>query len=119
MPSDSPADVQLILPARSRNVAVVRHVAGAVAASAGLSAHVRDNVRLAVSEACTNVVRHAYADEEGPMVVSMRATPRALDVKVCDRGRGIAPTPRESAGLGLPLLAALSERLEVDHGGEG
>src|ERR1700745_3993604 len=55
-------DVKLTLPARPENVAVVRHVLGAFAQALGLSVELIEDLRLAVTEACTNVVRHAYPD---------------------------------------------------------
>src|ERR1044072_7717082 len=56
------SDVRLTLPARPENVAVVRHVLGAFAEALQLPDPLIEDMRLAVTEACTNVVRHAYAD---------------------------------------------------------
>ena len=55
-------DVRLTLPARPENVAVVRHVLGAFAEALDLPPDLIEDMRLAVTEACTNVVRHAYAE---------------------------------------------------------
>src|SRR5918992_627110 len=57
------SDIRLTLPARPENVAVVRHVLGALAEALALPPALVDDVRLAVTEACTNVVRHAYEGE--------------------------------------------------------
>ena len=59
------SDIRLTLPARPENVAVVRHVLGALAEALALPARVTEDMRLAVTEACTNVVRHAYDDGDG------------------------------------------------------
>ena len=56
------SDVRLTLPARPENVAVIRHVLGAFAEALRLPDDLVEDMRLAVTEACTNVVRHAYAD---------------------------------------------------------
>ena len=67
------SDVRLTLPARPENVAVVRHVLGAFAEALQLPDPVIEDMRLAVTEACTNVVRHAYADgEPGPVEILIR-----------------------------------------------
>ena len=67
------SDVRLTLPARPENVAVVRHVLGAFAEALQLPDAVIEDMRLAVTEACTNVVRHAYADgEPGPVEILIR-----------------------------------------------
>jgi anti-sigma regulatory factor (Ser/Thr protein kinase) len=110
-------DVRLTLPAVPENVAVIRHVLGAFGEALELPPEVVDDVRLAVTEACTNVVRHAYAqDDPGPIDLVIHPSPDALDVLVVDRGRGIGPSPDTSGpGLGLPLIAALSHHLEIEQ----
>src|SRR5215218_9311488 len=77
-------DIRLTLPARRENVAVVRHVLGALAEALDL--------RLAVTEACTNVVRHAYGARGGDIDVVVRPSGRALEVIVTDAGRGMGPS---------------------------
>ena len=57
------SDVRLTLPARPENVAVVRHVLGAFAEALQLPEPTIEDMRLAVTEACTNVVRHAYSTD--------------------------------------------------------
>jgi anti-sigma regulatory factor (Ser/Thr protein kinase) len=110
--------VRLTLPARPENVAVVRHVLGAFADSLRLPADVIDDMRLAVTEACTNVVRHAYReDAPGPIDVVIRPTRDQLELIVSDEGRGIGPSPDGAGpGLGLPLIAALADSVEIGRG---
>ena len=108
------SDIRLTLPARPENVAVVRHVLGALAEALRLPDDVVDDMRLAVTEACTNVVRHAYVDE-GTIDVVVRPKGNALEIVVSDTGRGIGPSPdTDGPGLGLPLIAALTDSLEVE-----
>jgi anti-sigma regulatory factor (Ser/Thr protein kinase) len=111
------SDVRLTLPARPENVAVVRHVLGAFAEALHLPGNVIEDMRLAVTEACTNVVRHAYDGvEPGPLEIVIRPVGEALDVIVTDHGRGIGPSPDTAGpGLGLPLIAALAHSLEIQH----
>ena len=117
------SDVRLTLPARPENVAVVRHVLGAFAEALQLPDPVIEDMRLAVTEACTNVVRHAYADgeaeREGALRVELRPRERGMLVVVEDRGRGLGPSPdTRGPGLGLPLIAALAQELEISHGSD-
>jgi serine/threonine-protein kinase RsbW len=109
------SDVQLTLPARVENIPVIRHVLGAFAESLRLPADVVEDMRLAVTEACTNVVRHAYDDgDPGTIDVVVQRNDDGLDVIVSDRGRGIGPSPDvDGPGLGLPLIAALADSIEV------
>ena len=111
------SDVRLTLPARPENVAVVRHVLGAFAEALQLPDPVIEDMRLAVTEACTNVVRHAYADgEPGPVEILIRPEGNALLVVVSDQGRGLGPNPDSTGpGLGLPLIAALSHSFEIEQ----
>jgi serine/threonine-protein kinase RsbW len=111
------SDVRLTLPARPENVAVVRHVLGAFAEALQLPDPVIEDMRLAVTEACTNVVRHAYADgEPGPVEILIRPEGDTLQVVVSDQGRGLGPGHDSSGpGLGLPLIAALTHSLEIEQ----
>ena len=110
-------DVRLILPARPENVAVVRHVLSGFAEALSLPAETVEDMRLAVTEACTNVVRHAYAGERaGAIEIVIRPDGATLEVIVSDAGRGIGPSPDTAGpGLGLPLIASLVHRLEIQH----
>jgi serine/threonine-protein kinase RsbW len=110
------SDIRLTLPARAENVAVVRHVLGALADVLNLSEAVREDMRLAVTEACTNVVRHAYADDRGTIDIVVRPRGDALDVSVSDSGRGIGPSPDTAGpGLGLPLISALADTVRIER----
>jgi serine/threonine-protein kinase RsbW len=111
------SDVRLTLPARPENVAVVRHVLGAFAEALHLPIDVVEDMRLAVTEACTNVVRHAYdGSEPGQLEIIIRPDGDVLEIIVTDEGRGIGPSPDTAGpGLGLPLIAALVDSLEIQQ----
>ncbi|HWK29479.1 MAG TPA: ATP-binding protein [Solirubrobacter sp.] len=108
-------DVRLTLPARPENVAVVRHVLGAFAEALRLPDELVEDLRLAVTEACTNVVRHAYpAGQTGPVEISIEPLDALVRVVVADQGRGIG-TSSDAAGpgLGLPLITAVADDVEL------
>jgi anti-sigma regulatory factor (Ser/Thr protein kinase) len=110
-------EIELSLPARAENVAVVRHALGALGETLDVDSRTLSDIKLAITEACTNVVVHAYNGNEGPMEVAASIEPGdTLTVVVRDNGRGIAPradTP--GLGLGLPLIATLSESVELSR----
>src|SRR6202167_5456013 len=111
-------DMQLALPARADNIAIVRHAFGALGEAYGLDDQTLSDIRLAVTEACTNVVVHAYPDgHEGPMEVIASRDEGTLTVLVRDWGRGIGPRPDSPGlGLGLSLIAALADSVQLAHG---
>ena len=78
-------------------------------------------VRLAVSEAVSNVVVHGYRDRApGAVTVIAEALERKLRVEVSDEGCGPGPrTDSPGAGLGLPLIAGLAESMSVSEGRDG
>jgi len=111
------ADVTLLLPARPENVAIVRHALGALGEVLEVDAQTLSDIRLAVTEACTNVVVHAYPDgSEGPLEVLATLAGEELTVVVRDEGEGITPRPDSPGlGLGLPLIASLAEKVQLGH----
>ena len=114
---DQADDLELTLPARAENVAVVRHAFGGLGDVLEVPDQTLSDIKLAVTEACTNVVVHAYPDGEGPLAVRARVDERTLTVVVADDGRGISPRPDSPGlGLGLPLIATLAESLELGTG---
>jgi serine/threonine-protein kinase RsbW len=119
--SDAPV-VRLELPARPEGVGVVRQALVGVADGLALDGAVLADAKMAVTEACTNAVVHAYDDRSGRLDVEMFADDHALTVVVRDKGSGIQPranrTGTTALGLGLPLIAALSDAFEV-RGGPG
>src|SRR5262245_63030770 len=75
------------------------------------------DLKLALTEACTNSVVHAYADHDGPLEVEAYVHDHHLVLVVRDEGHGIVPrTDSPGLGLGLPLIATLTESLELGTG---
>ncbi len=108
-------DLELKLPARAENVAVIRHAFGGFSEALSVDEQTLADIKLAVTEACTNVVIHAYEDgQEGDLEVDASIDDTRLTVIIRDNGRGIVPRPDSPGlGLGLPLIATLAESLEL------
>lgn len=85
------------------------------AAAAGAGDQRLDEIRLAASEALTNVVLHAYQSESpGRLEVVAAVTGHELCVLIADQGSGVRPrTDSPGLGLGLGLIASLSDGMEV------
>jgi anti-sigma regulatory factor (Ser/Thr protein kinase) len=122
-PGATPAPVvRLALPARPEGVGVVRQALAGLADAMALDGAILADAKMAVTEACTNVVVHAYGEVDGALEVEMLADDHAVTVVVRDQGTGIRPRAQRheqtALGLGLPLIAALSDAFEV-RGGPG
>jgi anti-sigma regulatory factor (Ser/Thr protein kinase) len=80
---------------------------------------VRASLALAVTEACTNAVLHAYLDapEPGDVEVQAYVSDGEVVLQVSDEGRGMKPrTDSPGLGMGLPLIAQMADHFEVlDH----
>jgi serine/threonine-protein kinase RsbW len=115
------AGLVLTLPATAENVIVVRQAIAGMAEVLGLGASRIADLKTVVSEACNNVVLHAYEGEPGPLQVVAEPGEDELVVRIADEGHGFRPRANEgepSLGLGLPLIAALSDSFEI-AGGSG
>jgi serine/threonine-protein kinase RsbW len=117
-------ELRLALPGRAENVAIVRRALSGVVDVLKLEEGRLLDINAAVSEACNNVVVHAYEGSEGPMNVYLCIQPTELEVIVTDHGVGIRPNVPEPdlevQGLGLSLIQALTDRVEFLGGmGEG
>jgi serine/threonine-protein kinase RsbW len=112
------------MPSRPENVAIVRQALGGAIDVLDLSESRLLDINAAVSEACNNVVVHAYGEHQGPLRVSLCISDDELEVIVTDEGVGIRPRQpdpdEELQGLGLSLIQTLSDRVEFLGGiGEG
>jgi serine/threonine-protein kinase RsbW len=88
-----------------------------------------DDIKTAVSEACNNVVMHAYPDGAGPLQTLLYALPDRVEVAVTDHGSGMAgagaqnvaglAATSEHMGLGLAVISALADRAEFRRLADG
>jgi serine/threonine-protein kinase RsbW len=117
--NEKPTGLQLKLPARAENVAVVRHALAGLAEQIGMDETGVADLKTVVTEACMNVVVHAYPDAMGPLMVEADPDLEGITVTVSDTGAGISPeaeSERASLKLGLSLIAALSSSFSISGG---
>jgi serine/threonine-protein kinase RsbW len=118
---DAPPDLDLRLDAEPDSIGRARVAVSELAERAGAPGKAVAEISLAVSEACTNVVVHAYRGGlTGPMHVSGHVGEATLTAMVIDEGVGMgARVDSPGLGLGLPTIAALANRFEVRPGPAG
>ncbi len=110
------------LPARPESITTLRRAVVEYAAGGGVSQRRREDVALAISEALSNVVMHAYDDRDVPGDVWVDAwiDGDALQITVGDDGSGIARRrPSPGLGLGLALIGQVADTLQIERYGSG
>jgi anti-sigma regulatory factor (Ser/Thr protein kinase) len=115
MAADAP-NVCLTLSNQPENVLLVRETLSGLADTVGVDGVELNDIRTAVTEACNNVVLHAYDGAEGPMRVELYLAADAVEVVVRDHGKGIKPHIRgeqeDALGIGMSIIQALAPRVE-------
>ena len=113
--------VALKVPSRAQYALLLRLVASNVGQVAGFSPEEIYDLKLAVTEAVTNVVRHAEVES---FVVEYRALPGAVEVRVEDEGggfdsEGLSGEPGLEGGFGLAVIRSLVDELSLESTGGG
>src|SRR5436305_1686106 len=85
-----PATLSLTLESRPETLTLVRGMLSGVAELLSMDPELLDDLKTAVSEACNNVVLHAYPGSVGPLTVTLSVGVGGVEVLVRDQGRGIA-----------------------------
>ncbi|HEU5065085.1 MAG TPA: ATP-binding protein [Gaiellaceae bacterium] len=112
--------VRLTIPAKAEYITLVRLALSGISRLRPLSEEVLGDLKLAVTEACTNSVRHGYANGEGTVEILYELHPDRFVVEVLDDGPGFdalgdRPTQENLAegGLGIAIIKAVSDEFEA------
>jgi serine/threonine-protein kinase RsbW len=117
--TESPT-VRLDLESRPQTLTIVRGMLGGVAEVLAIDPELLDDLKTAVSEACNNVVLHAYDGGSGPMGVRLFVDDEVIRVVVEDRGIGMPSSASDrTEGIGLSVIRALADEFDVSAGLEG
>ena len=110
------------LPAVPSSVTAMRADVADFVTAAGIGEPLLTSVKLAVSEAVTNAVMHAYigAEQPGEVRLDARVDEGRVLVTVADDGCGMAPRlDSPGLGVGLPFIAHTTDTLEIEPGDSG
>jgi serine/threonine-protein kinase RsbW len=122
------AKVRLTIPARAEYITLGRLALTGIARVRELSDEVLADLKLALTEAASNSVRHAYAADEpaGVVEISYELRPDRLVIEVTDEGEGFDPAeadgpPEElsEGGLGIAIIRAIADKVEIGRQADG
>jgi serine/threonine-protein kinase RsbW len=127
MPTETTHDnaVRLTIPAKPEYITLVRLALTGLAGMQPLSDETLGDLKLAVTEAASNSVRHAYDNGDGVVEVLYEIDGDRLIVEVADNGQGFVPGARnergdlDEGGLGIAIIQALADEFEVDSRPDG
>ena len=120
--------VRLTIPAKAEYITLVRLALSGLSHLRPISDETLGDLKLAVTEACSNSVRHAYRDgRAGAVQVVYELHADRLVVEVCDEGEGFTETDQPAAaegslsegGLGIAIIRELADELELGPGAGG
>jgi len=121
--SDEGRSVRLTIPARAEYIPLGRLALTAIAGVRPLSDETLHDLKLALTEACTNSVKHAYGEDGGSIDIVYELLSDRLAVEVGDAGAGFEPNGArgdgaaedelEEGGLGIEIIRALTDEVEI------
>src|SRR3954468_941241 len=121
--------VRLAIPARPEYITLGRLALTALGRLHDVCDDVLGDLKLPLTEACTNSVRHAYEDGEGAVEIIYELRPGRLTVEVRDEGPGFTPPDKQlgeedadelsEGGLGIAIIRALTDEFELVDGDRG
>jgi serine/threonine-protein kinase RsbW len=119
--SERTEGLEMTLPAESANVALVRHAITGLAEDGGMDEERIADLKTVVTEACMNVVVHAYPHGIGLMRIDVAPEEDSLRITVSDSGAGIRPSvnldePGSSLRLGFSLISRLCTSFAISGG---
>jgi serine/threonine-protein kinase RsbW len=124
-----PVTVRLTIPARAEYITLCRLALTGIARLRELSDELLADLKLALTEAASNSVRHAYGDADvGVVQISYQLFPDRLVIEVVDEGEGFDPVAAEDnagelseGGLGIAIIRAIADEVEIgaQPGGKG
>ncbi len=118
--------VALSIPAKAEYIVLCRLALAGLARVRALEAETVADLKLALTEACSNSIRHAYAQgRTGVVEVRYELNGEKLQVEVTDDGAGfdvstLAPDGEpDEGGLGIAIIRALTDELAIESDGQG
>ena len=125
--ADLMTSIRLTIPAKAEYIALGRLALTGIARLRPLTAEDLGDLKLALTEACSNSVKHAYDEPGGTVGITYELYDDRLVVEVVDQGEGF-DHPAAGAngqvgigesGLGLAIIQAVADDVEIADRAEG
>ena len=124
---DSSRTVRLTIPAKPEYITLSRLALAGLARVRRLGDDTLADLKLALTEACSNSVRHAYGGGDGQVEISFELLEDRLIVEVADDGSGFAPDELalkggdelSEGGLGIAIIRSIADEVEIGDGRDG
>ena len=125
---DEGRTVRLTIPAKPEYITLSRLALSGLSRVRPLSDETLADLKLALTEACSNSVRHAYDDDGGHVSISFELRDDRLIVEVADDGTGFEPDGAgknggeaglSEGGLGIAIIRSIADEVEIDGGAHG
>ncbi len=126
--ADESRTVRLTIPAKPEYITLSRLALSGLSRVRPLADETLADLKLALTEACSNSVRHAYDDEGGHVSISFELRDDRLIVEVADDGTGFEPELARSngddvelseGGLGIAIIRSIADEVEIAGGAHG
>ena len=118
--------IRLTIPAKAEYVSLCRLALSGLARVQPFEDETLADLKLAITEAASNSVRHAYAGGGGVVEVLYRLDGDRLEVEVVDTGPGFDFEPRDGngdelseGGLGIAIIRAIADEFELSSNAGG
>ncbi len=131
-PADGSRTVRLTIPAKPEYITLSRLALSGLSRVRVLPDATLADLKLALTEACSNSVRHAYGDGEGHVDISFELHDDRLVVEVSDDGSGFEPegagaqgsggdeeADLTEGGLGIAIIRSIADEVEIGGGRDG
>jgi serine/threonine-protein kinase RsbW len=125
--ADGSRVVRLTIPAKPEYITLSRLALSGLSRVRAFPEDTLADLKLALTEACSNSVRHAYGDDEGHVDISFELLDDRLIVEVADDGSGFEPGDAgenvdeelSEGGLGIAIIRSIADEVEIGGGPEG
>ena len=119
-------EVRLTIPAKPEYITLGRLALTGISRLRPLDEETLGDLKLALTEACSNSVRHAYADGDGTVEIRYVLHSNRLEIEVADDGEGFDPSAEREegdelaeGGLGIAIIRSIADELEIGAGKGG